>query len=421
MTKKLTLHHLLIAAIIGFTISSCASISSSHKVEKNPKSTADGGQFNHLVSKDVVSVLVQINELSPAKTTLGTSNDDWQEGDFADALRLELETAGYGIRSTGKGEGTTFIGYSVSDNTRDIPEGWQGQSQTVTVMAGDIAVRRSYLVSPKGVISPLGKMQVKGVDASTLTQQRGIFEAPANSNDGQITKPVVPKPSAVPTERIAQNTKPDMPEPSSVPTERLAQSTPLVDPPTQATAHTTESQAQRPIDERSNQAATELASKPEDKTFLDLVAPTVPVTEPSGQTVLGIKPDRDTKNVMELQQSNFEDLFAETAFVGEKVLTFANDSTQMGAVNKVRLQELIDNFEADSDIFSVVGCSLGQTNHAGGQEGLARGRAMRVREELLYAGIPGDNIVEEGCWADEAFDLRMPRRGVVVTLKRRVG
>ena len=407
MTKKMKLQHLIASVLIGVTVSGCASVSSPPVVE-DKTNPARAGQFNDLVARDVVSVLMQINELSPASTTLGTSNEAWQAGDFADALRYELESEGYAIRSAGAGQGTTPIGYSVTNNTLDVPIGWQGQSRMVTVMAGDIAVRRSYLISAEGAISPLGKMQVRGVDASTLTLQRDIFDAPANGDDSQETKPVMPKPASVPAEQIAQSA-PSVAAPAPVPV------------PAEPPATSPDSVAPQQTDEQPDLASSELASPPEEKTFLDLVAPSVPVTESSAQSLLAIKPARDTKNVMELQQSNFEDLFADMAFVSEKVLTFANDSTRMGDVNKVRLQELVDSFDAESDMFSLVGCSLGQTNHAGGQEGLARGRAMRVREELLYAGIPKDRIVEEGCWAEEAFDLRMPRRGVVVTLKRRTG
>ena len=215
MKKKLNLHHLVASAIIGFTVSGCTSLSRSPVIEEGKTSSSDGGQFNDLVSRDVVSVLSQINELSPARTILGTSNDAWQEGNFADALRQELETAGYAIRSAGAGEGTTSIGYSILDNTLNVPEGWQGQSQTVTVTAGDMAVRRSYLISAEGNISPLGKMQVRGVDASTLTLQRDIFDARADSNDGLDTKPVIPESATVPR---AQNTPLD-----SAPAEQTGQ------------------------------------------------------------------------------------------------------------------------------------------------------------------------------------------------------
>ena len=408
MTKNLRSQHLVASVILGITISSCASVPSPPVVEVTTN-LAPAGQFNDLVARDVVSVLTQINELSPANTTLGTSNEAWQPSDFADALKNELESEGYAIRSAGAGQGTTPIGFTVTDNTSDIPIGWQGQSQTVTVMAGDIAVRRSYLISAEGAISPLGKMHVRGVDASKLTLQRDIFNAPVNDDDGQDKTPTRPEPAPVPTEQIAQSAPAaDPADPADVPTETVAAAGSEALPPQQT-------------DEQSNQAASEIASAPEKKTFLDLVAPSVPIPDPSTQSVLAIQPAGDTQNVMELQQSNFEDLFADMAFVNEKVLTFANDSTRMGEVNKVRLQELVDNFDAESDIFSLVGCSLGQTSYAGGQEALARGRAMRVREELLHAGIPQDSIVEEGCWAEEAFDLRMPRRGVVVTLKRQTG
>ena len=359
--------------------------------------------FNRLVSRDVVSVFTQINELSPASTILGTSNDAWRSGDFANSLKNELESSGYAIRSVGAGPGTISMGYEITDNTSAVPAGWTGESRTVTVMAGSIAVRRSYLISTEGAISPLGKMQVRGADASTLTLQKDIFNQRANDTRTQDAKSVEPEPADTPApEWLAQSTEPaaDATEPPTSTYEALP--------------------AQR-TDGQPDQAYPGVAGSSKNAPFLHLVAPTVATTEPSREALLAIKPDTGTANVMDLQQSNFEDLFADMAFVNEKVLTFPNDSIQMGEVNKVRLQVLVDNFEAESDVFSLVGCSLGQTNYSGGQEGLARGRATRVREELLYAGIPADRIVEEGCWAEEAFDARMPQRGVVVTLKRRLG
>ena len=153
--------------------------------------------------------------------------------------------------------------------------------------------------------------------------------------------------------------------------------------------------------------------------MLDLVAPSVATTAepPSLAGMLELSGGK-TQNIRELQQSNFEALFADMGIVDEKVLTFPNDSIRMGDDNKARLNALLQGFNPQSDIFSLVGCSLGATAYAGGQEGLALGRAQRVREELLYAGIPENKILTEGCWAEDSFDERMPRRGVVVTLKR---
>ena len=404
MVKNLKSYRLVACVMFSTVIASCTSIPSQPSVD-NVTSAGSVSRFNELVARDVVSVLAQINELSPGSTVLGTSSDSWRPGDFADALEYEFASVGYAIRSVGTGPGTLLMGYSVADNSVPVPDGQEGLSQTVTVTAGDIAVRRSYLITTAGEVSPLGQMQIRGVDASTLTLQGDIFSDPA--------------PNSVPADGPrSQDPIQDTPEEITRPAEQIVQSTPSAVPVEELSNSPSDSALQP--DTRSNQVLPATAQAPKQTTFLDLVAPSVPVTK-AATPVLDTQQTRQTQNVMDLQQSNFEDLFADMGIVGEKVLTFANDSTRMGDSNKVRLRELVKDFNAESDVFSVVGCSLGQTNYSGGQEGLARGRATRVRDELLYAGIPDDNIVEEGCWAEEAFDLRMPRRGVVITLKRRVG
>ena len=120
----------------------------------------------------------------------------------------------------------------------------------------------------------------------------------------------------------------------------------------------------------------------------------------------------------DLGQSNFTDILQELGTVEETILTFGNDSTRMGPNNKQRVKQFVELFDPERDVFSVIGCSHGNTNVEGGQEALARGRALRVKEELQFAGIPHDKILHEGCWAGEQFDKRMPRRGVVLTIKR---
>ena len=125
-------------------------------------------------------------------------------------------------------------------------------------------------------------------------------------------------------------------------------------------------------------------------------------------------------NVMELGGSNFGDLFAGYANVAERILVFPNDSTRLGADNKAIIESLVVDFDAGRDVFSVVGCSLGPTKVENGNESLALGRANRVKEELVLAGVPSERIVDEGCWAGES-SASFPSRGVVLTHKRESG
>ena len=125
------------------------------------------------------------------------------------------------------------------------------------------------------------------------------------------------------------------------------------------------------------------------------------------------------KNMYETRRSNFESVLQNYDSVRSDVLIFPNDSLVMGANNKRIAREIVASFDSGSDVISVIGCSHGKTSLVNGNQKLALGRSYRVKEELILAGIAADKILEEGCWANVHFDQKMPRRGVVVTHKRR--
>ena len=110
----------------------------------------------------------------------------------------------------------------------------------------------------------------------------------------------------------------------------------------------------------------------------------------------------------------FEDSSAEYNQLSKQILVFPNDSLVLGQKNKDYLQNLALKMRAGSDVVRVIGCSHGNTNLVEGNQKLARGRAVRVREELMLAGVEGAAVLHEACWAPEHFDEVMPRRGVVV-------
>lgn len=365
--------------------------------------TDTNNSFDVLAARDVVSVLKQIDTLAPQRTTLGASGGSLSQDGFSDELKRELQAAGYAIRFVGDGTDSIPVSFEFQDEEGDN----QTYERTLTVFAGDVAVRRTYSIDNAGLIMPLGAMQVRGADARNLVLDNNIFSPPANA---PVTAPVTKEPPVEtvtpPAEQIALEQTPaisDVPEPLA-----STSDTPQV-------VVIPSSEADLAVSDTISGLAT-------DTSLLDLVAPSVPAPSQAVIDIAKLRPVIDsTENFMSLQQSNFSDLFAEMGIVREKILTFPNDSTFMGQENKARLNAILDGFNAQSDVLSVIGCSMGATNHAGGQEALAKGRALRVRDELLYAGIPEENILEEGCWGEEAFDQRMPRRGVVVTLKRRLG
>ena len=143
-----------------------------------------------------------------------------------------------------------------------------------------------------------------------------------------------------------------------------------------------------------------------------------PVYDGLARGTLGAPAPPTARNVMDLGDSNFADLFAGYADVTERTLVFGNDSVRLGTDNKAIVADVARRFDPARDVFSIVGCSLGRTALPNGNERLALGRANRVKEELVQAGVPSERIVDEGCWAGDASE-RFPSRGVVLTLRRR--
>jgi len=131
-------------------------------------------------------------------------------------------------------------------------------------------------------------------------------------------------------------------------------------------------------------------------------------------------PSRPTllKNMFETGESNYGEFLQNYSDVRQIVLVFANDSVVMGSKNKKLVRDLINEQQEATDVFSVIGCSHGKTAVEGKNRGLALGRSLRVREELILSGINPARVLEEGCWDSQHSVDKMPHRGVVLTLKR---
>jgi len=126
----------------------------------------------------------------------------------------------------------------------------------------------------------------------------------------------------------------------------------------------------------------------------------------------------EVQNVFEIGGSNFETRLANHQIVAEQILTFPNDSLRLGKTNKTLIELMVGRFNPQTDVFSLIGCSLGPTRIKGGNAALALGRASRVREALLFSGVSPDKILDEGCWAGDSAANTLPARGVVITLNR---
>lgn len=129
---------------------------------------------------------------------------------------------------------------------------------------------------------------------------------------------------------------------------------------------------------------------------------------------------RVKENLYHRLSSNYAELFASYADVDSVTIDFGNDSMRLGKSQKLLIDGFADRLRPDTDLLSVIGCSHGATALTNGNSLLALGRANRVKEALVFAGVPPGAVLDEGCWAGQGHPV-FPARGVVLTLKRRLG
>lgn len=126
-----------------------------------------------------------------------------------------------------------------------------------------------------------------------------------------------------------------------------------------------------------------------------------------------------SRNMFDLKQSNYQSLFEHYEDIHKSTIIFGNDSFILGRENKKRLIDLTNLVNLETDVISVIGCSHGRTGEGIENSMLAISRANRVKEELMRAGMDGDRVLEEACYAKEyADELGLPRRGVQIRIKR---
>lgn len=125
------------------------------------------------------------------------------------------------------------------------------------------------------------------------------------------------------------------------------------------------------------------------------------------------------QNMYKTLESNYADLLTDYEEVRQDVLVFADDSLRLGDTNKSIVESYARELQPETDVVSVIGCSHGKSSINNGNEVLALGRAGRVKEAFLFAGISHTRVWEEGCWSAQEFSDVMPARGVLLTLKRR--
>jgi len=105
--------------------------------------------------------------------------------------------------------------------------------------------------------------------------------------------------------------------------------------------------------------------------------------------------------------------------VKQLLLVFpSKDNLYLGDRNKVAIKKLLEFYNPESTGFSITGCKGNSSLLWDGTEGDSLERQLRVRNELLVAGVEIDRIRENGCFAGE-FDNQLLKNSVLLTLRER--
>lgn len=326
-----------------------------------------------IIAVDLVETLKQLEPLRPVETTVHFSRAA-RSDEFTLSMQGALQNAGYGVRWVSDNFSAPRFRYrherEESQGSGQTSGQGSGHRDTYEVAVGQIELRRSYFTDALAVVKPVSPLYIRGADASRIVHDDTHF---ANRGATEEHDAVAASLLSLPEAPARQS--------SAV----ASAGTPLF--------------------------------VPDDANPLDLLVSGA--NRRQGLT-LPLATLTRVENVFELGTSNYEDMLASHRVMRKLILTFPNDSLRLGEANKRLIEQMVNFYQPESDVFSVLGCSLGPTQLKSGNAALALGRASRVREALLFAGIPQDRILDEGCWAGDSSRNSLPRRGVVVTLNRQV-
>ncbi len=127
------------------------------------------------------------------------------------------------------------------------------------------------------------------------------------------------------------------------------------------------------------------------------------------------------QNVFETGRSNYEKLFQDYSTIEEIRMDFPNNSKRLSAKNIFDIWSAAKVFNSDTDLFSVISCSIGGTSLPNGDYLLSVARVNEVEEALMVSGIPYTSIYSEYCWGTERVEssLLTEGRGVRISHMRK--
>ncbi len=382
--------------------------------------SVDDNRAESVVAQDFVNIMVQIERLTPKSTVLRFGPEEGSPSEidarsiesdnaFGRALRVTAADSGYEIETVDGPGAENFVSFSIAE----FGDAVDGTTYTYDVSVGEIDFRRVYKPLENGDVEPFQSMLVRGADVRELETDDSIFVKRSGSKSSLAQASSNKPATAVPTTAVSVAKKDrqlSSPSPDSTndAPERVAKK-----------ETSTKKLPVTPILERPVTVAAPLISELPETGFENSTQKSGTVAESLAGDKLATGFETIRKiNIAITGQSNYESLLADKKNVAEEILIFGDDSYVLGVRNKQILGEMMGEFNPETDVISVVGCSTGVTKIANGNAALAIGRANRVKEALLYSGIPHDKIYDEGCWSPQANSTPFPNRGVVVTVKR---
>lgn len=358
-------------AVLGMTIV-LAGCASSGKTSPSTNVVDQSQLLRGDMMADLLSVLPQLKE--PLSTTVQIS--DAESGKSVNAAN-ELVALGYGIQRVDADQGSNFL------YVTDLPDTDSGNSTSsrLRVSMGDLELTRSYEIIKRSAKSNIS-------DAVNLVWRNNKAVVPTGPlTIGGTRQPIQITGINVELDSSASN-----------------------GPSYEFTAGNVQYAALAPIE----------GGIPTISLITEDIVQRVADSASAGPSLASLDSDQ-FGNLFNGDPSAFASILDDYNRIVREFVIFPNDSQNLGQPGKLLVKKLVNRFSVNSDIIGIIGCSNGPTSLEIGNEGLALGRATRIVEELIAAGISKDKVFDEGCWSSTTDADGFPNRGVVIDLWRRAG
>lgn len=356
-----------------------------------------GDDQSELVARDLSGALALLRGYSPRNTMLQLRPAKTR---FGRSLEQALRAQGYGLQYIPENDtGPMLVTYQV-----EAFENAAGQSVGYRLRAGSVELAREYEIQG-GRVFPMTGLSVKGVEIASEPFDQSIFDRNRASSQEKEQE----EQERQSDELLLPNRQPLSGNNSAAPVlssrqrslrERVFGTSEKV--PVVAPAPLTSSSTPNVLVEAVPAAEWAAIDQPDTEQ---------PLKRSAGRPVI-------KRNMLNIGQSNFASVTQDYQELSSNVLVFDDDSLRLGADNKAMLGKLAEQFDAQTDLISLIGCSHGPSTRNNGNQYLAIGRANRVKEELIFSGVSAETILDEGCWAPTAQE-DLPARGVIVRMLRR--